>query len=212
MFLFAGMVGCDQSTEDVIPARFKEIILNPDEIYTYVDNESQIGTRLDPLLNDSIKVNVSISYSTPSSGIIHFVPDEGWFYKPNAGFIGVDEFTYTACIDQNCNTSTIKMHVEQPLTGADCRYELNGESVETTKDQPIEIRIFLNDTVCPYRGSSISSPEKGTFNTYSYSGSIKNTVYVYYPPKGYVGTDRFKYKIFTDGPDLEVYCTINVKP
>ena len=213
LVFLVGIAACNDSVEDVIPAGFKEIQLNPDDIYIYTDNsESSIGTRLDPLINDSIKVNVSITYGTPSSGTISFIPNEGWFYKANPGFTGVDNFNYTVCYKENCYSAPIKMYVEEPLAGADCKYELIGESVQTTKDQPLAIRIFLNDVVCPYRGSSISSPEKGTFNTYSYSGSIKNIVYVYFPPKGFVGTDRFKYKIFTDGADLEVYCNITITP
>jgi hypothetical protein len=87
-----------------------------------------------------------------------------------------------------------------------------GETVETTKDQPLEIRIFANDIVCQFQGQSIFSPEKGTFNTYSYAGGYKNTIYVYYPPKGFVGTDRFKYSIFTNEGKLEATCVINVNP
>jgi hypothetical protein len=200
---------CDESLLDITPKSFLDIQINPDEIYIYAGGASY-GVRLDPLLNDSIKVDVSVSYSTPTSGKITFIPNEGWFYKANDGFIGVDNFTYTVCHQGNCLTAPIKMHVEQPLTGADCRYELNGEAVQTKKDQPIEIRIFANDIVCPYAGSSINAPEKGTFDTYAYSGNIKNIVYIYYPPKGFVGMDRFKYKIFTNGADLEVYCNITV--
>ncbi len=204
------IVGCsDPFTGDEVPVVFQKIQLNADEVYIYAGGASY-GVRLDPLLNDSIKVPVIVSYGSPQSGTIQFIVNEGWFYKSNEGFIGIDQFTYTVCYQGTCTTAPITMHVEKPLQGDECRYELNGESVTTKKDQPIEIRIFANDVVCPYQGNSISSPEKGTFNSYAYSGNIKNIVYVYFPPKGFTGIDRFKYKIFTPTGDLEVYCTITV--
>lgn len=210
LLLFA-MTACEDNFEDTIPESFFKVLINPDEIYIY-GGGSSYGTRLDPLLNDSIKVDVTVSYSTPTAGTISFIPNEGWYYKPNEGFIGVDRFSYTVCMDGKCASAPITMHVEAPLDPNTCANQLIGEAVETKKGQPIEIRIFLNDIVCPSNvGNSINSPEKGTFNTYSYSGTVKNIVYVYYPPKGYVGTDRFKYKIFTPDGDIEVYCTITIK-
>jgi hypothetical protein len=209
--LFLMLSACDDTSEDIIPTSFQEIKLNPDEIYLY-GGVSTYGVRIDALINDSIKVDVSVLYSAPANGTISFITNEGWYYKPNKDFFGVDNFTYTVCYQNNCNTAAVKMHVEQPLDPNNCTYQVIGESVETKKDQPVEIRIFLNDTVCPpYMGNSISKPDLGTFNGYSYSGTIKNIVYVYYPPKGYVGTDRFKYKIFTPNGDMEAYCTITIK-
>ena len=211
-FIFSVLLlsGCYNSYEDVVPVSFQEIKLNPDEVFIY-NGGNPLGTRLDPLLNDSIKVQVTVSYSVPSSGKISFVTNEGWFYKPNDGFIGIDNFNYTACYNGSCQTSSIKMHVEQPLDPNNCTSQLNGETIETRKDQPIEIRLFMNDMVCPFSGLSISKPDLGTFKTYSYSGGFKNIVYVYYPPKGFVGTDRIRYKIFTNAGDLQAIATITVK-
>ena len=197
--------------EDILPKNFEQIQLRPDEIYIY-NGDSPLGTRLDPLLNDSIKVEVDVSYSAPTSGVISFIDNEGWFYKADENFFGEDNFTYTACHGTQCQSASIKLHVEQPLVGNNCVYEVNGETVTTSKDQPVEIRLFNNDVICPYLGWGINSPERGTFNSYSYAGGYKNTVYVYYPPKGFVGTDHFTYKIFTDKGNLEATCTINVNP
>lgn len=210
LIFLLSLSGCNEPFEDIIPESFFKTQLNPDEVYIYSGGPSY-GVRLDPLLNDSIKVAVNITYSSPAHGTISFIPNEGWFYKADDDFVGVDQFNYTACYQGKCLTSFIKMHVEEPIDLTNCVYQLVGESVETTKNQPIEIRIFINDTVCKYAGNSIAAPEKGTFNVYSYSGSIKNIVYVYFPPKGFIGTDRFKYKIFTPDGDMETYCTITIK-
>lgn len=202
------LAACDDS-EDILPKSFLNIQLNPDDIYFY-NGATPSMVRLDPLLNDSIKVDVTVSYSTPQHGSIAFIENEGWFYTANAEFFGEDNITYTVCHKDECSTGAIVMHAEVPLDPENCTYQLLGESVSTQKDQPVEIRIFLNDTICVYMGSSIASPQKGTFNAYSYSGNIKNTVYVYYPPKGFVGTDQFKYRIFTDNGDMEATCTITI--
>lgn len=203
------MVACDDDS-DVVPESYFMIQLNPDDIYMYNSGDSQV--RLDPLLNDSIKVNVSVSYSQPLFGTISFVDREGWFYKPNAGYFGLDNIIYTVCYENECWSSSITMYVEPPVDLATCQFQINGESVETSKNAPIAIWIFVNDVVCPYQGSSISAPERGRFETYSYSGSYKNTVYVYYPPANFTGQDRFKYRLFTsDGGVLETYCNITIK-
>lgn len=206
------ITACDDGElEDVIPQSFFKILLNPDDIYMYNSDEITIGVRLDPLLNDSIKVDVNVTYSTPTSGTISFIENEGWFYKPDVGFYGEDSFTYTVCREGKCTSAAITMHVEKIPDPNSCTFEINGESIETFVDQPVSIRIFDNDMVCPYMGSSIWAPEKGSFTNYSYSGNYKNTVYVYFPPKGYTGTDRFKYRLYTSTGYLETYCTITIK-
>jgi len=206
--LVVGLTSCDDSFEDKIPKNFFVIQLNPDVIYLYPGSE--YGVRLDPMVNDSIKVEVTISYSTPTNGTLTFIQNEGWFYKPNPGFIGIDNITYTVCHQNKCYSASITLHVEAPLDLANCITEVNNESVTTKRDQPIGIPIFRNDVACPFQGSSVFAPTKGTFTTYTYSGSFKNIVYVYYPPKGFTGTDQFKYRLFTSDGYIEGTCTITV--
>ena len=207
--LFLLLMGCDDGVIDTVPSSFLQTEVNPDDIYLYA-NPDNYGVRLDPLVNDSIKVNVDVSYSSPNFGTITFIENEGWFYKPNAGFTGVDKVTYTVCHEDECLSALITLYVEDPPDLSNCEFQINGESVETKKNNPVAIRIFANDIVCPYQGSGLSSPEKGSFKAYSYSGSFKNTVYVYFPPKGFVGTDRFSYKLYTNEGFLEAKCTITV--
>lgn len=206
---FVGIIGCDDNFEDTIPTSFFMIQLNPDDIYLYNGGDGA-GVRLDPLLNDSIKVDVSVSYSTPNFGSITFIQNEGWFYKPNAGFLGIDNITYTVCYNDECFSASITMIVEAPVDLNNCTSQISGESVEIKKDQPIAIRVFENDMVCPYQGSGLYAPDKGKFETFAYSGNYKNIVYVYYPPKGFVGTDRFKYRLFTKDGYLETFCNITI--
>jgi hypothetical protein len=209
-FLLVALTSCDDGSEDIVPETFFMIQLNPDDIYMY-NNGNPSGVRLDPFVNDSIKVDVSISYSTPLFGTITFIPNEGWFYRPSEDFFGIDNIIYTVCYKNDCYSASITMHVEEPIDPENCEFSVVGENIVTDKDSPVAIRIFENDMACPYQGSSLFAPEKGRFDTYSYSGSFKNIIYVYYPPKGYVGTDRFKYRLTTTDGYLEAYCEITVK-
>jgi hypothetical protein len=210
LLMLISLCGCEEPIDDTIPVTFLKMNVVSDEIYT-INSPSEIGTRLDPLVNDSIKADVTITYGDPSHGVITFIENEGWFYKAEEGYVGLDNFDYTLCNKDGCASASITVHVEAPYDPENCTFEVIGETVTTAKDTPIEIRIFLNDTVCPYMGCGVYSPEKGTFFEYSYSGSFKNIVYVYYPPKGYTGTDRFKYKLFTNGPDITAYCDIIIE-
>lgn len=201
--------GCDEPFEEPFPSTYFMMELNPDDVYMYNGANAQV--RLDPLLNDSLKVDATVSYSMPLHGEITFIDNEGWFYNPDDGFFGIDNIVYTVCHKEGCGSASITMYVEEPLDPETCMFEIKGEDVETEMNQPLEIRIFSNDIICQYNGISIDSPEKGRFTSYSYSGSYKNTVYVYYPPKGFKGTDRFRYRIFTPGGDLQAYCNITIK-
>ena len=89
--------GCDDDLTDKVPSSFLMVQVNADDIYLYNNGGNPYGVRLDPLVNDSIKVDVTVSYSTPTFGTISFIQNEGWFYKPNDGFVGTDNLTYTVC-------------------------------------------------------------------------------------------------------------------
>ncbi|MEJ8756908.1 hypothetical protein WG947_07880 [Pontibacter sp. H259] len=204
---------CDTVSDDVLPNFFKEFKLYPDEIYT-VNSNSGFILRLDPLANDSIKTEVNVTYSQPENG--ELLPDfDGpgtMGYEPHDGFFGIDNLTYTVCVDKSCQTENIKLIVETPQDPATCVTVLHGETLETTVNTSRQLRIFLNDVICynsTYGGTTIYKPEKGTFETIEYAGSYKNTIYVYIPPKDYIGQDSFKYRVYTN-PDRSVYQEITV--
>ncbi len=210
LVLTTWLAGCnDPDEKDTVPGSFYVVQLNPDDIHMYNSGNSQV--RLDPFLNDSLKVAASVSYSEPLHGTVTFIPNEGWFYRPHADFHGIDNIVYTVCHSGGCGSSSITMYVDPPLDPVICFYEVFGETVTTRQDQPIAIRIFDNDMICQYQGMSLDRPELGTFSTYAYSGTYKNVVYVYYPPKGFTGKDRFRYRVVTPTGELAAYCEINIE-
>ncbi|WP_242929198.1 cadherin-like domain-containing protein [Pontibacter vulgaris] len=201
--VFVGLLllwGCDTATSDVLPSFFREFKLYADEIYTFNSNNDYI-LRLDPLVNDSIKAEVNVTYSQPLHGRLlpEFDGPGTMGYKPNQNFYGADSLEYTVCLNNDCQTEKIKLIVEQPYDPATCQTQLNGETLETTKNTSKQLRIFLNDVICysTIGGIAVYKPEKGTFEEIQYAGSYKNTIYVYIPPKDFVGEDSFRYRVYT---------------
>lgn len=193
--------GCDAEMHDVVPKSFQDFTLYPDEIYHFNSNSGWI-LRLDPLANDSIKTKVSLTYSQPSHGKLHPEFDGPGImgYTPDKDFYGEEHLTYMVCNGETCKTEKIKLIVEKPHDPSTCTTVLGPDVLETTRNTPKGIRIFLNDIICyndNYGGLTIWKPEKGTFRTIEYSGSYKNTIYVYYPPKDFVGQDSFRYRVYT---------------
>ncbi|MBB6612699.1 hypothetical protein H7F15_16775 [Pontibacter sp. Tf4] len=192
---------CDKTTDDVLPASFKQFQLYPDDIYIINANSDWIN-RLDVLANDSVKVQVDVTYTEPLHGDLHpeFDGPGTMGYKPHTDFAGLDSLYYTVCVGKDCQTEKVRLIVEKPGDPNECKTVLGQDSLTTKKNTPGQVRIFLNDTICfgeNYGGNSIESPRLGTFETIEYSGSYKNTIYVYYPPKDYVGQDSFRYRVYT---------------
>lgn len=205
---------CDQETEDVLPRSFQEFHLYPDDIYIFNSNSDWIN-RLDPLANDSVKTEVIVTYDQPRHGqlLYEFDGPGTMGYQPNNDFYGVDSLNYTVCTSEICKTEKIRLIVEKPYDKATCVTTLGADSLETTRNVSKGIRIFENDIICfndDFGGQYIEKPQKGTFKTIEYSGSYKNTIYVYYPPKDYVGEDSFRYRVYTSR-DQSVYQEMIVK-
>ena len=210
--------GCDQSLRDTQPDHFQAFQLFPDEVYMYNGGAPDTRIRFDPLVNDSIRTTVRVSYSPPQHGQLELMADGGTYYIPNKDFYGVEHITYTACSDRICQSQQMQIIVEPPLDVAHCTTALGADSLQTARNTPAGVRIFLNDVVCaPHQtGMSLFKPEKGTFHTIAYSGSLKNTIYIYTPPKDFTGQDSFRYRVHPD-PDhfdqvyLEMVVKINVR-
>ena len=203
------LIGCDTETRDIVPKTYEQFQLYEDDIYVF--NGGSI-IRLDPLGNDSLKTAVKVTFGQPLHGKLTVEPDGDTYYKPDENFFGKDSLTYTACNDKDCQSQLIRLHVEKPLDPNNCTTVLGADSLETTKNTPKGIRIFMNDVLCLLASTSVFSPQKGTFKTIEYSGSYKNTIYMYYPPKDFVGEDSFRYRVHPDPANYDkVYIEMVVK-
>jgi hypothetical protein len=216
LFLLAVSVllfnSCDKVTDDILPISFQDFQLYPDEIYLFNGNSGSL-VRMDPLGNDSLKSSAKVTFTQPVHGKLSIQPDGDTYYTPDNDFYGTDSLIYTVCSPNICKSEKIRLVVEKPYDPNNCTNFLGADSLETTKNTPASIRIFMNDIICSgFVGRSIYKPEKGFFKTVEYSGSYKNTIYIYYPPKDFVGEDTFKYRIHPDPANFDkVYLEMVVK-
>lgn len=220
LFLLLGLLSwsCDHVDEDVIPVSFQEFKLYPDEVYYVYDRNVNYDLLLTPLRNDSLRTEVTLTYSQPVHGQLItgcWGEADGRCYIPNEGFFGVDSLTYTVCSNQTCITEKIKIIVEEPKDFSTCVESLGADSLETTINTPKEIKIFANDTFCaflPYAPITIQ-PEHGTIRFYDHMGSYKNPTFIYTPNKNFVGEDSFTYSVdFLSGMQyMKVKVKVNPK-
>ncbi len=104
-------------------------------------------------------------------------------YTPNAGFAGVDTFTYTATNDNGVvgNTATITITIPTQIPSA------TSFSVSTGMDSPVVVNLSATDpNNLPLTYSISNNPTQG-------SVSESSGVYTYTPNNDYIGSDSFTY-------------------
>jgi large repetitive protein len=137
--------------------------------------------------------------TNPSNGTVSINPDGTIRYLPNAGFTGVDTFTYRVCdngVPQACTTSSVAVTVNAtngggnvinrpPVAVADAGSVVSGSSLTAsvaTNDYDLDAGQTLSYAM-------VVQPSNGTlvFNS--------NGTYTYTPQTGFVGTDYFYYRV-----------------
>ncbi|KAA3440287.1 Ig-like domain-containing protein [Rufibacter hautae] len=191
---------CDQEVGDELPLSFQQFSIYSDEMYT---SEGGVFEKLilSPLVNDSIKTEVTIKYSQPARGQLtsDCYGEKKMCYVYEKGYIGDDSLTYTVCSDKICKTEKILLHIEERLDPSRCITKLGKDSLETTMNTPKEIKPFANDILFCADGSSygpiVVQPQHGTLRFYDYGGtSYKSVTFIYTPNRNYVGDDSFTYR------------------
>ncbi|AHM62983.1 thrombospondin type 3 repeat-containing protein [Flammeovirgaceae bacterium 311] len=186
---------CDITEEDVVPKSIEEFRLVSDEIWDYRYPDGPSAINLDPLINDSIKVEVSVKFSQPQNGRLS-VHDNDIYYTPKEGFVGVDSFTYTACSAKTCKTENIAVHIEEMPDPNTCKDAVVNDYAETAKNQWVDIWVFKNDRVCSSSGAGLVTSFQGTGSyeiIWGHSAHPNNVVLRYYPAKDFVGQEKIVY-------------------
>jgi hypothetical protein len=119
--------------------------------------------------------NVDFGAGTLSSPVFSYTPD--------AGFAGVDVFTYTATNDDGVvgNTATVTINIPTQIPSA------ASFSVSTGMDSPVVVALSATDpNNLPLTYSISNNPAQG-------SVSESNGVYTYTPNDDYIGSDSFTY-------------------
>lgn len=160
------------------------------------------------LVNDSDPDNDPLTAqlgTTTANGVLALEADGRFVYKPQAGFTGIDTFTYRAndgALNSDPGTVTITVRAVQanhpPAAQAD-------ESLMPMNTR-LTVRVLTNDSDPdndPLTVKSVTNPAHGTA-TIQADQSI-----LYTPSRSYIGTDSFSYAI-EDGRGGTASATINV--
>ena len=144
----------------------------------------------------------------PSSGTLALSPDGGFTYTPNAGFSGVDSFTYRASNANGQSTpATVSITVLTPPAAADDTYSTPFQTTLNVASPGV----LANDT-------SSGGPLTAILNTGPSRGTLllnANGSFSYTPNPGFSGIDSFTYRASNDNGfsnAATVSIAVNVAP
>ncbi|WP_084650896.1 Ig-like domain-containing protein [Runella zeae] len=201
-------------------------------IYAYDDNGvtvKNMPVSENVLINDDKATGTApLTVSTtlvqqPTSGTVTLTTAGGYTYTPNNNFTGTDTFKYRVCDSGTpsvCDTATVLITVRDPLATNNLPVALS-DNAATKAGVPVSGNVLTNDTD-PDPGqtltaSIVSNPMHGTVVL------NPNGTYTYTPTAGYVGDDKFTYRVCDSGTpslcttatvDLNIYATeaLNLPP
>ncbi|MGI0485065.1 beta strand repeat-containing protein [Pantanalinema rosaneae CENA516] len=178
------------------------LFTNPGEILTIaapgiLSNDTDVDG--DPL--------TAVLGSGPANGTLTLLPDGSFTYTPNAGFTGVDTFTYRAndgTLD-SANLATVTIQVNAPPIANNNTYSTGNAAALSI---PAGTGVLSNDSDLEgsvLTATIVDNPTSGTV-TLNPDGS-----FVYTPNTGFTGTDTFTYRAndgFSDSNLATVILTI----
>ncbi len=155
--------------------------------------------------NSALDAPTTTSVAQPKNGTVIIGSDGKAIYTPNAGYYGIDSFTYTVK-DLNkmiSNVATARILIFKPPVA------VNDDTV-TAMETPVVINISKNDTAF---GRSLnlasikmqSQPKNGTVTVNA------NGTATYRPNAGFYGVDSFMYSIFDTKPFESNIATVKIR-
>ncbi|MGB7709757.1 MAG: DUF4347 domain-containing protein, partial [Microcoleus sp.] len=164
------------------------------ESYTVVHDKVLSVTSPQGVLSNDTDANSGDTLSAavvtgPTKGTLSLNPNGNFTYTPDAGFVGIDTFTYSVSDggDSGTATATINVTNNPPIANPDT-YSINGGQVLNV---PFATGVLSNDTDTendPLTAVLVTGPTKGAIDLKS-DGSFNYT-----PNTGFVGSDTFTYK------------------
>ena len=139
--------------------------------------------------NDFNPDNVNLIFTlgaNPLHGDIVFNNDGTFTYTPDPGYLGNDNFSYTACAGALCSTAVVTIVVNQ--SGSP---DANNDSFTIDEDTVLDATVATNDTEpdgSPMTFSIVSGPSNGSI-VFNPDGS-----FTYTPNPDYNGNDSFIYQ------------------
>jgi ELWxxDGT repeat protein/VCBS repeat-containing protein len=184
-------------------------IANPD---TYSINRNlTLSTTVSVLSNDTDAQNDPLTAAlgnSTSHGTLQFNSDGTFVYAPNAGFTGMDSFTYRASDGlANSAPTTVTISVNAASSPPTAN---NDPSYSTTPNNPLVVAaslgVLANDTDPendPLVAIQQTGPVHGTL------GLSTNGSFTYTPDAGFIGTDSFTYQA-SDGINTSNLATVSI--
>jgi hypothetical protein len=181
------------------------------------DTEQGVAVVIDVLANDTDDdgdgLVVEAVTAAPAHGAVAVNADDTVTYTPNAGFVGMDVFAYTAydgTVTSNSATVTVTVSggpssIEPPVA--------QGDYIITTRNTSVTIDVLTNDddpdgTIDPATVAIVSAPSRGGTVVVNGTGTV-----TYNPQYGFWGTETFSYTVADDGGNVsnEALVTVNVQ-
>lgn len=169
-------------------------VANPD-MYSVAEDGLLTVNAPGVLGNDSDADNDIIvsTLVTTTNGTLTLNPDGSFTYEPNPGFVGSDNFTYSACdINGACDTTNVIITVNSVN---DAPVAIN-DTLSTFNDTPVTGNVLTNDTDPEgdlLVAAKVSDPAHGTVVV------NPDGTFTYSPAAGYFGADQFLYKVCDNG-------------
>ena len=138
--------------------------------------------------------------SSPTHGTVVYNANGTVTYTPTAGFVGKDSFSYKICdtgTPSLCDTANVDVEVlPTPPAGNQAPVALD-DAILTSKNTPVSGTVAANDSDpdnnIPLTFTKVTNPVNGTV-TVNADGT-----YTYTPTTGFVGSDKFTYKVCDSG-------------
>jgi hypothetical protein len=187
--------------ESYMPATGVPVAIN-DIAVTMVNEAVDIDVLANDLLDGNLVdpdpgVSTLNVVSGPDHGSTSITAGNTIEYTPDADFTGDDFFHYTVTIGgETSNEATVKITVNpEPVPDAPVA---NNDWVETFRDIPVTIHVLDNDTVSggPIPEGATITVVDGPLNG---SAQVEDDVIEYTPNEGFLGFERFTYRVTVDG-------------
>jgi len=165
-------------------------------------NQGQPVT-INVLDNDDSDAILTGSLTQPANGTA-IISNGQIIYRPNAGFVGADHFTYEV-IDPQGNTTTATVTVTVSAQGSG-GINADNDYASTNQGHSVTIDVLDNDDSDASLTGTLTQPANGT-------ASIVNGQIVYRPHASFVGTDHFTYEVVDpQGNTTTATVTVTVSP
>ena len=179
------------------------VVANDDAVTTFQD----VAVDVSVLLNDTdpendLNLSSLVILTPPANGTVSVNNLNGVItYTPNAGWFGVDSYTYTICdngLPVLCDNATVTVTVTEVIVGNN-QIIANDDIESTWIDNAVVTNVVANDVDVENQINLTSltvtvAPINGTTSVNNTTGEI-----TYTPNASYFGLDRYTYSICDAG-------------